>query len=77
VSTLLTPTAAAMQWPEVEAGFWVANADGNFGGTVERAGRRFVARDALGGELGRFADAASAKRAVEERFRAVLGAVTR
>jgi hypothetical protein len=62
-----------MQWPEVEAGFWVAQADGNFGGTVERDGRRFLARDAHGVALGSFPDAARAKRAVEERFRTALG----
>jgi len=56
-------------WPEVEPGFWVSNIGGNFGGTVERTGGGFLARDAMGVAVGTFPDAASAKRAVEERFR--------
>jgi hypothetical protein len=56
---------AGMRWLQVEAGFWVANVDGNFGGTVERVGERFHARDAMSVELGVFADAESAKSAVE------------
>ncbi|GAA4179845.1 hypothetical protein [Gryllotalpicola koreensis] len=67
-----TSGAAAMQWREVEPGFWAASIDGNFGGTVERMGRRFCARDALGTVLDVFADAASARHGVAERYAQAL-----
>lgn len=67
-AALAVTSDAAMQWQEVEPGFWAANADGNFGGTVERQGRRFCARDAVGTVLDVFADAASARARVTERY---------
>ncbi|GAA4158777.1 hypothetical protein GCM10022286_12190 [Gryllotalpicola daejeonensis] len=63
---------AGLLWQQVEPGFWVANADGNFGGTVERVGRRYCARDAMGTVLDVFADAASARDRVAERYAQVL-----
>jgi hypothetical protein len=71
------PGAACLQWREVEPGFWAASADGNFGGTVERVGKRFCARDALGTVLDVFADAASARHRVAERFAQTLPAADR
>jgi hypothetical protein len=64
----VVPATPALQWLEVDSGFWVGSADGNFGGTIERAGRRYGARDALGAPLGSFTDVGSAKLAVSERF---------
>lgn len=62
------PAVPAMRWLQVESGFWVANVDGNFGGTIEQDGDRLHARDAMGVEVGEFTDVASAKRAVGERL---------
>jgi hypothetical protein len=66
--------APALQWQEVEQGFWVANSGGNFGGTVEEAGRRYWARDAMGTILDVVADAASARGRVAERYAQLLTA---
>ncbi|MCM3695456.1 hypothetical protein [Microbacterium oleivorans] len=51
-------------WHEVEAGFWVGNTHGAFLGTVERSSTGWIARDHIGGFVGKYPDAAEARAAI-------------
>lgn len=52
-------------WREVAPEFAVGEVDGNFAGTVERVGDRFVATNGLGERIGAYRSAESAQRALE------------
>lgn len=52
-------------WREVETGFAVGQMDGEFAGTIERRGDRFVATTGTGEQLGAFRSHAAAEQALE------------
>ena len=54
-----------MTWVEADAGFWVGNIDGAFGGSVDRVGRTYRATDARGGHRGDFPRLRDAQRCLE------------
>ena len=56
-------------WHEVEAGFWVGNADGAFLGTIERHDpSRYFARDATRRYVGEYPALPLAQQAVARRM---------
>jgi hypothetical protein len=56
---------ARMTWVEADAGFWVGNAGGAFGGCVDRVGHVYRAMDPQGRHRGDFRRLAEAKRCLE------------
>ncbi len=55
-------------WHEVDSGFWVGSAAGEFVGSVERLGRaRYVARDEVSRALGEFVGLRHARNAIVAR----------
>ena len=56
----------AVTWHEVEEGFWVGSTREAFVGTVERTRHGFVARDETGSRVGEYADAATARAALDQ-----------
>ncbi|QNE45408.1 hypothetical protein F1C15_15660 (plasmid) [Frigoribacterium sp. NBH87] len=62
--TLLAPAPttrlAAITLTEAEPGFWVANADGAFAGTVDHHGDHFYVRDCFSQYLGDYSDLTAA-----------------
>lgn len=69
ISTAQTHTSnsapARVVWSEADADLWVADADGVFGGSVDSASGRHVARDLFGRERGTFDTLAAACRCIE------------
>ena len=55
-------------WHEVDSGFWVGSADGEFLGSIERFARgRYLARDALHRTVGEYAGLGFARKAIVGR----------
>lgn len=52
-------------WREVAPEFAVGEVDGNFAGTVERVGERYVATNGLGERVGAYRSVETAQRALE------------
>jgi hypothetical protein len=64
-----TAETTVANWHEVEEGFWVANADGMFVGTIEcHKPDRFFARNATRAYVGEYATFEAAKTAVMAHF---------
>jgi len=59
---------ATMTWVEADSGFWVGNADGAFGGSVDRIGRVYRALDPQGAHRGDFRRLSDAQRCLETFF---------
>ena len=55
------PVPAGVKWAHVEPTLWVASAQGEFLGSVERVDESFLASDGLALEVGTFSDLDSAK----------------
>jgi len=55
------PAGREPTWSEVEPGFWAGNDAGEFLGTIEARGNRYVAFDAVHRHLGEFATLALAQ----------------
>lgn len=47
-------TTARVRWSEVDADLWVADLEGAFGGSIDSASGRHLARDPFGRERGEF-----------------------
>ncbi|GAA1531768.1 hypothetical protein HD600_002091 [Microbacterium ginsengiterrae] len=68
--TMITPapvntTPGRVQWSEVDVDLWVAHVDGAFGGSIDSAGERHVARDPFGRDRGEFETFDQARRHIE------------
>lgn len=60
-----SPRVASATWSAVETGFWAGSAGGNFIGTVEKVPHgEFIARNAVGAEIGSFDSSREARAAV-------------
>ncbi|WP_341578682.1 hypothetical protein [Microbacterium schleiferi] len=76
VETLGTARANTAVWYEVDRGFWVGSAVGEFLGTIERRARdSFVARGATGSHVGQYEtmDAARAAITGTKRYEVIGG----
>ncbi|WP_423920756.1 hypothetical protein ACPEEZ_14860 [Frigoribacterium sp. 2-23] len=68
--TLLAPVpTTSIRLAEAEAGFWVANHDGAFAGTIDRHGDHYYVRDCFGQYVGDY----SSQAAAAERLRMARG----
>jgi hypothetical protein len=70
----LTPagrTVSTFQVVEIEPGFWVANNEGAFAGTIDRSGTHFFLRDCFDRYLGDYPSLQIAKARLQEHFSAL------
>jgi hypothetical protein len=58
-------TGATMTWVEADAGLWVGNVSGTFGGSIDRIGAVYRATDTFGGMRGEFQRLADAQQCLE------------
>jgi hypothetical protein len=58
-------TGATMTWAEADAGLWVGNVSGTFGGSIDRIDGVYRATDTFGGVRGDFDRLAEAQRCLE------------
>jgi hypothetical protein len=60
-----TAAPARIRWSEADEDLWVADFDGAFGGSIDSAGGRHLARDPFGRERGAFDTFDEARRHLE------------
>jgi hypothetical protein len=58
-------TGATMTWVEADAGLWVGNVSGTFGGSIDRIDGAYRATDTFGGTRGDFERLADAQQCLE------------
>lgn len=61
----VSTTTARVHWSEVDEDLWVADFGGAFGGSIDAAGGRHLARDPFGRERGEFDTFDQARRHLE------------
>ena len=65
ITTAPVTTPARVHWSEVDEDLWVADLGGAFGGSIDSAGQRHLARDPFGRERGEFDTFDEARRHME------------
>jgi hypothetical protein len=65
IQSLTHMDAIRTRWTEADAGLWVADADGVFGGSIDHDVDGYIARDPFGRERGTFTGLAEAQAALE------------
>lgn len=65
ITTTPVSTTARVHWSEVDDDLWVADMGGAFGGSIDSAGGRHVARDPFGRDRGEFDTFEKARRHLE------------
>ncbi len=71
------PTRVRISWAQPDAGLWVANYGGYYGGTVDRQGTHFFVADTFGEYVGDFRSLDEAKTRLAERLHVLLPDVIR
>jgi hypothetical protein len=66
-----------MSWTEADAGLWVANYGGYYGGTVDRQGRHYFVSDTFGQYVGDFGSLEEGQAQLANRLHAMLPTVIR
>jgi hypothetical protein len=70
-------TRATITWTEADAGLWVANYGGYYGGTVDRQGSHYFVSDTFGQYIGDFATLEAGQAKLAERLHVMLPGVIR
>lgn len=65
ITTTPVSTTTRVHWSEVDDDLWVADLGGAFGGSIDSASGRHVARDPFGRERGEFGTFDQARRHLE------------
>jgi hypothetical protein len=76
-ATHARPARAKLTWTQEDAGEWIANYGGYFGGTVEKRDGRFVASDTFGLVVGDFGSLEEAEAQLADRLHVMLPSVIR
>ena len=77
---VIAPAATAgveVSWKEADAGLWVANYSGYYGGTVDHQGSHYFVSDTFGQYVGDYRSLDVAQAKLEARLHEVLPAVMR
>jgi hypothetical protein len=72
VATNTPVTRATITWTESDAGLWVANYGGYFGGTVDKQGAHYFVSDTFGAYVGDFRSLEQAQSHLATRLHMML-----
>ncbi|ROS78355.1 hypothetical protein EDF24_1131 [Curtobacterium sp. PhB130] len=73
----IRPARAKLTWTQEDAGEWIANYGGYFGGSVDKRDGRYIASDTFGLVVGEFASLEDAQANLADRLHVMLPTVIR
>ncbi|WP_439689797.1 hypothetical protein ACRQ4C_01475 [Curtobacterium sp. SP.BCp] len=67
MSTTDNAPVPVLRWSAADEGFWVADADGSYAGTVDRQGKHHFVRNGYGEYIGDYTTLPAAQHALAQR----------